>query len=806
MKKYMSRIFVALVLFAVAGVSNAQPAAKKKKSTKKKQESTESVYSYVDSAAVPEKFQNESIVILGHYEKMTVFAPGERFKYPGKTEERTSTHYTAKIFNISRFLLQDRSALEKFSTYYFTQSETSIEKITVIRKTGERIEVDMSKAIEMKDKVVSEYFEFSFGNYKKIALPGLEVGDMVEFSSEQIVLLINMTSPRNKVYGSADFMENYYSNSYYSYSTNSYGSSGNLAGLVISFMVFYPQILATKNPRELRTEGHSIPEFVVHLNKVYPVVKQAYDVETPKQTLPLEYLVLNNGPKPSIKDGDKTQTMHIESEMNDAISEETFFKENSNIPAVRYSFNLRKYAKFNMHVANMNGSDFGDAQAKLLAQKLVKSKWKGNAITKLFDFEKAYGRKLNRMDAEEKLKYFYYYYKKNYSLAAYILSKGDDIAAEGSVYSTKFFQLFCERYDIPYEIVMFSSRTNGATKTALTGDGLRWGILAHPNGKNIYVTDFDAYSEWNVPHQFMYGSEVYYVDPKGYSVRSELFQQDATDGNALVMVTDASVGENAAIINLNSNVKIYGEMKNNNYKLVTSRTDFAKYYKNILGDNEKDDDDKADDYLDLYYYSADFKDPEKQDDEKDRLNQTVDKYFKDNENERHEDYLSGNYAKDVTVSQVDIKSRGLTKLKDEKPTAIDYTVTYQMENIMYDIGQGSKVLELGRLMTTQITLNDLNDRSRKYTFDVDYQKSFDYTVTIAVPEGYRVVNLSDFNKSVDNDLCSFVATATETAGKITFHCVKTYKKVQAPASDWSKVLEVMDAAAMMYQKKLLFEK
>lgn len=802
----MNKILLTAALMFCSAALSAQMAKKKKPAKKKKSENIESVYTYLDSAAVPDKFKNESIVILGHYEKMKVIPPGQAFKLPGKTEQQVSNHYILEAFSITRFLLQDKNALEKFSTYYFAETELGKQSITIIKKNGERIEVDLTKAIQVKETISADVLEFSFGKYKKIALPGLEVGDMIEFSGTQLEIAINMSKPGKKASNSGNAIANFLSYQDYGFYSTPYGGTAGTGYFIaaVCFTVFYPHMISTKNPTFKRTEGYRIPEFTVHMNKPYPVVKQAYDVETPNPQLQIEYCVVNDAPKPNVSAKDNVQTMHIESEFNDAVSPEYFFYKNNNIPQVKYTFNLKKYEKYNMHYGNAEGRSFGEEDAKLLARKLITSKWKGNAITKVFDFEKEAGKKLRKMNDQEKLKYAYYYYKKNFALLTYILTKGDELVMEGSMASTKFFQLFCTRYDIPYEIVMYSQRSAGGTKNAVSGDFLRWGILAHPDGKDIYITDFDTYSEFNIPHQAMYGADVYYVNPgSGYSVRTEVFDPE-TNRNTVVVNTKASVVTEGTGLDLKSDFSVAGELKNDRYYMVCTRSDFFKQYETILG-GEASEDDEAD-YLDLYYYSADFKDKDKQQQEKDRLNKNVEKVFESRQNDKYKDYLEEQYNKELTVNKVDIKDKGLTTLKSEDEEKIGFSVDYTMDRTVNAIANGSIVIELGRLISEQLEFKDLTDRTRKYAIDVNYPKSFDYTVALTLPAGYKVANPSDFEAKSDNDLCSFVSTVTEEGGQFVLHCTKTYKKVHAPAEEWNKMTEVMDTAAIMFQKKLLLEK
>jgi len=801
--------FKNIVFLMIAGsffaTGYAQTTKKNKPTTKKKAE-TESIYTYIDSIPMPDKFKKASVVIMGHYEKMKIIAPGVRFKFPGKTEEQTSPHYLMDSKHITRYLMQDINAVEKFATYYFSESENGDKQIRVIKKSGEVIAVDLSKAIKVKESFSSGVFELSYSKYKKIAIAGLEVGDMIEFAGHDIFVAINTQNASKKVSHSTSGAQQFLAQQDYGIysSLNGSGVGAGFLLAVVSTVVFYPHFLSVKNPTFKRTEGVSVPEYTIHLDKKYPVVRQVYDVETPSKALPLEYSLLNNATAPEMKNPDElTQSMRIESDTNNAMPDEYFYYQNNNNPAVKYTFNLKSFEKFNMHFNNVNGKGFNDAAAETLTKKLVTGKWKANAITKMFNFDKEEGRKIRKKTDEDKLKYFYYYYKKNFALSVYLLSKGEELILEPSMASAKFFQLFCTRYGIPYEVVMWSPRGIGETKNITSGDKLRWGILAHPDGKDVYLTDFDALSEYGIPHQNMYGSEVYYVDPNNeYAVRSDVFEPE-NDRNNLIVNTTATLNEEGTGLKLKSKYTIEGELKNSNYYLVANRADFYKQYETLLGAESKEDEVK---YLDLYYYSSDFKAKEKQELEEDRLNGEIEKNFNERIANKYEDYLSGQYGKETKYGKVDVDSKGLTTLKSKNPEEIGFTIDFGMEGAVNNVGNGAIVMDLGRLMSEQIEFKGLEDRTRINAIDVNYSKSYDYTVSLTLPAGFKAANLTDFEANIENDVASFVSTIKEENGVVIFHCIKKYKKVHAAFSEWNKMTEPMDAAAKMFQKRLLLEK
>ncbi|MCC7298008.1 MAG: hypothetical protein IT244_06705 [Bacteroidia bacterium] len=542
------------------------------------------------------------------------------------------------------------------------------------------------------------------------------------------------------------------------------------------------------------------------MNKSYPVLKQTYEMTTFAETLPFEYSMLNGAAKPKITTSGENQTLKIESEMNDPVKEEYFMIPASNAPKVKISYNYKKFEKFNMHF-DCQGKGLTDESATLLAKKMVNNKWHSNGITYFFNIEKEIGKKLKKMDNLEKLKYFYYYYKKNYSFSTLIASRGEAISSQTSMETTKLFQIFCDRYGIPYEVLMYSPRNSGATKSAISGDKLRWGLLAHVGKEDVYLTDFDAYSEFNVPARFMYGTEVFYVSPANdFSSRSAVFNGN-NNYNKTEINTKATIDITKQLINVSAAYTIGGELKTEYYSMVNSTSDYFKVYDKLTGDGKEEEEDENElNFMRIHYYSDDFREVEKQDEEKERLRKSFDKMASKNKNETYEEFVESMYQAEAEVTKVNNTNTGISTINSKEPETIEFAVDHTLKNTVQLVGDGALAVELGRLIQTQAELAGLDDRKRVNDIDVNYQKQYIQKIEIALPAGYVPVNLDDFNTNVDNDLIGFVSVAKVEGNKLILTSTKTYKKVHADQKEWSKMMEALDASAHLFQKKLLLEK
>jgi hypothetical protein len=128
------------------------------------------------STAVPEKWKNESAVILA-----------TAFQYTGDFSVRVTTrNYATYVNRHTRLKLQDNAAVKEFSEFEFDNqtvranifgrsSAYSLMGIKVIKPNGSEKEIDLSEAVKA---------EFSSDNDLKIPIANLEVGDIIDYFTE----------------------------------------------------------------------------------------------------------------------------------------------------------------------------------------------------------------------------------------------------------------------------------------------------------------------------------------------------------------------------------------------------------------------------------------------------------------------------------------------------------------------------------------------------------------------------------------------------------------------------------------------
>src|SRR5215204_824879 len=128
--------------------------------------------------AIPEKWKNESAIIIGQKTEylFSRLAAGRKFTPVVRIRE-----YIHK-----RIKLQDKNALEKFSTFYYvTMGRDGKAGYKVIKADGKQVDIDMKSAIEEEKDIPSIYrpIYYKMGiKFLKIAIPDLEVGDIIDYN------------------------------------------------------------------------------------------------------------------------------------------------------------------------------------------------------------------------------------------------------------------------------------------------------------------------------------------------------------------------------------------------------------------------------------------------------------------------------------------------------------------------------------------------------------------------------------------------------------------------------------------------
>ncbi len=160
-----------LILLIVPLLSTAQKKKKLSKSEKKALELYDREFKRegeaFKTATIPEKYASESSVMLAKKVHM-VFGRNKK----GKTASQIATR--------KRILLNDMAAVKDYSEFYYQKSD--VIGISIIKPDGNKSDVDLDNAVEVTSDIPRQYQDrYHQEDYYKVAIPNLEVGDIVDF-------------------------------------------------------------------------------------------------------------------------------------------------------------------------------------------------------------------------------------------------------------------------------------------------------------------------------------------------------------------------------------------------------------------------------------------------------------------------------------------------------------------------------------------------------------------------------------------------------------------------------------------------
>lgn len=178
-------IIAALILFGITNVSSQGRAAQNKANRSSTAE-VQKIFNDKDPDfapnEVPEKWKNESAVVIA-----------QKYKYEYTAEGKRDLNYVETTRR--RIKLLDKAAVEKFSTFYFYRS-TGVTMYGRKKESTDNFGIMITKAngttrtIEKKDAIKTElnetpvFFRARLGaafEYYKVAIPDLEPGDIIDY-------------------------------------------------------------------------------------------------------------------------------------------------------------------------------------------------------------------------------------------------------------------------------------------------------------------------------------------------------------------------------------------------------------------------------------------------------------------------------------------------------------------------------------------------------------------------------------------------------------------------------------------------
>ncbi|GGG51067.1 hypothetical protein [Bizionia arctica] len=138
-------------------------------------------------------------------------------------------------------------------------------------------------------------------------------------------------------------------------------------------------------------------------------------------------------------------------------------------------------------------------------------------------------------------------------------------------------------------------------------------------------------------------------------------------------------------------------------------------------------------------------------------------------------------------------------------TSFTYDESFNAKDAFIKKAGPNYIMEVGKLIGGQVDLSD-EDRKRVENVFMNYPRSYNYHVTLNIPEGYSVSGLDKLNKSVDNKTGAFISTATIEGNQLIITTTKQYKNNYENGADWPLMIAFLDEAFQFTNEKILLKK
>lgn len=135
---------------------------------------------------------------------------------------------------------------------------------------------------------------------------------------------------------------------------------------------------------------------------------------------------------------------------------------------------------------------------------------------------------------------------------------------------------------------------------------------------------------------------------------------------------------------------------------------------------------------------------------------------------------------------------------------LNFTNKFQVAD-MVKIAGDNLLVSVPGLIGDQLFISQ-DERQREVDAYMGFPRSLRNVINFTIPAGYKVVGIQNLNMNIDNEAGTFAVQASVEGDKLTLLVKKHYKQMTVKKENWSKLLEMLDAAFNFSQKKILLKK
>ena len=154
----------------------------------------------------------------------------------------------------------------------------------------------------------------------------------------------------------------------------------------------------------------------------------------------------------------------------------------------------------------------------------------------------------------------------------------------------------------------------------------------------------------------------------------------------------------------------------------------------------------------------------------------------------------------ATVKNIDVERIGLD------PFIVE--ASYLATDLLKKAG-GNYIFEIGAVIGKQMEF--YSDKPRKLPIQLNAARSYERTITLELPQGYRIKNIEDLDKAYYLDpenktLAYFTITHDKKDNTITIKNLEGYNFVELPVTYWDQYRHIINAAADFNKFAIILEK
>ncbi|MGK0389715.1 MAG: hypothetical protein ACI94Y_002460 [Maribacter sp.] len=686
---------------------------------------------YKDLLEIPEKWKNESAVIM--YQEYNYIYEGS-----SKSVDYIETYR-------KRVKLLDKSAIELYSEFSFAE-KFKVEKgfskkggrifagFKVIKSDGTEKEVDIEDAVEVKS---------GQNNIKKIAIPDLQEGDIIDY-------FYHIYEP---------FI------SYQEY-------------------VFSP-VIST-------------------LNSSYPIMNQKLTFEVEKDFF-VNFNSYNGAPPlKKIASNNKKKTIYaLEDNKREKNEGLRWFNSDRVFPLIKFQVVYARKNKMEK-AANAFIGEKGEVLSKVDEQQVLDffDKNLGIYSSSISGFNEHLRKKGIKLSEKEKIVKEAYIYLRNsfliskieplvfheegyikvlpYGLGGFLTESGF-ITVMGNILVKK---------EIDFNVIIGVSKRLGTIDELLLV--AETDLMIRVNTPTpIYLSNFSLHTDPDKIPYNLEGTEAYQIDLsfKGaQNIKRTKIPISSHDDNKSEQEINLKLNEDMKNMTVNRVSHHYGHNKDGHQTDLIFIHDYVK-------DDNKYFDNKG------FFHEAIIrkKDKEqvlnlmKEKDEKDKKRQK-EIFQKETEQEFKTEFKSYDSFEFINLG----------RSTNDSINSFSYKETFTLDGIIKKAGK-NHILNIGMFIGGQVALEE-DEMKREYDVYMRYPRSFHNTISLEIPAGYTIEGLENLQKNIINNAGSFVSSAEVDGNKLIVKTAKIYHHNFEKKEDWQKMVAFLEAGYQFTQEKILLKK